>query len=58
MDNLAVEMRREYLREWRAANKDKVKEYNRSYWERKAQERQNRQNLGKEATDEREKVSV
>lgn len=58
MDQLALEARREYYRDWRAANKDKVREYNRSYWERKAQERKNRQKLGKEATDEREKVSV
>lgn len=47
MDNMALEMRREYLRNWRAANKDKVREYNRTYWERKAQGRKNRQDLGK-----------
>ena len=38
MEQRALELRREYLRKWRAANKDKVKEYNRTYWERKAQE--------------------
>lgn len=53
MDQLALEARREYYRDWRAANKDKVKQYNRSYWERKAQERKNRQNLGKEERDDR-----
>ena len=47
MEQRALELRREYLRKWRAANKDKVKEYNRTYWERKAQERKNRQDLGK-----------
>lgn len=51
MDNMALEMRREYLRNWRAANKDKVKEYNRTYWEKKAQERKNRQDTGKEEPD-------
>ena len=32
----AVKMRREYQREWRAKNKDKVAANNRRYWERKA----------------------
>ena len=32
----AVEARREYQREWRRKNKDKVKANNRRYWERKA----------------------
>ena len=32
----AKEMRRQYLREWRKKNPDKVKQYNREYWERKA----------------------
>ena len=27
---------REYARKWRAANKDKVREKNRRYWEKKA----------------------
>ena len=30
------EYKREYMRKWRAANKDKVSENNRRYWERKA----------------------
>lgn len=29
---------REYLREWRRKNPDKVRENNRRYWERKAQQ--------------------
>ena len=32
----AKELQREYLRSWRKRNPDKVKAYNRSYWERKA----------------------
>lgn len=29
------EERARYLREWRAKNRDKVKAYNQSYWQRK-----------------------
>ncbi len=32
----AKEERREYFRQWRAKNKDKVKKYNQCYWERRA----------------------
>lgn len=32
----ANEARREYLRKWRAANKDKIKANTARYWERKA----------------------
>ena len=34
----AKEAQREYLREWRRKNPDKVREQNRRYWERKAQQ--------------------
>lgn len=30
---------REYFKAWRAANKDKVREYNRNYWEKRALKR-------------------
>jgi hypothetical protein len=33
----AVAARRAYQRQWRAKNPDKVKEYNRRLWERKAE---------------------
>ena len=39
MDNLTdrgIEARREYYRKWRARNKDKIRETNRRYWEKKA----------------------
>lgn len=36
LDERAAEERREYYRQWRAKNKDKVRENNRKYWERKA----------------------
>lgn len=32
----AAEECREYYRQWRAKNKDKVRENNRRYWERRA----------------------
>ena len=32
----AIEARREYYRQWRAANKDKVKRNNQRYWEKVA----------------------
>lgn len=31
------DLRNKYNREWRAKNKDKVKQYNKSYWERRAE---------------------
>jgi len=35
---LAREKQREYLREWRKRNPDKIKEYNQRYWRKKALE--------------------
>lgn len=40
LDERAAEVRREYYRQWRAKNKDKVRENNRRYWERKAAKKQ------------------
>lgn len=34
----AAAARREYQRQWRAKNKDKVARYNQEYWMRKAEE--------------------
>ena len=36
MDGKAIELRREYQRQWRQKNKQRVKEYNRQHWERRA----------------------
>ena len=36
LEERAREERREYFRQWRAKNKDKVKENNRRYWEKRA----------------------
>lgn len=33
----AAASRREYQRKWRAAHRDKVKEYNRTYWQNRAE---------------------
>lgn len=37
VNDLATQLRREYQREWRRKNRDKVAANNRRYWERKAQ---------------------
>lgn len=37
VEERAKELQRQYLREWRAKNKDKVTKYNAEYWMRKAQ---------------------
>lgn len=37
MNEQAREAQRVYMREWRRRNKDKVRESNRKYWERRAQ---------------------
>ena len=34
----AAELRREYMRNWRIQNKERVKKYTQDYWERKAAE--------------------
>lgn len=39
LQELAAEERREYFRQWRAKNKDKVRENNRRYWERRAEKK-------------------
>lgn len=38
LEELAREIQREYLREWRKRNPDKVREYNKRYWRKKALE--------------------
>lgn len=36
----ARELQREYLRRWRAKNKEKVRKYNQDYWRRKAEKQE------------------
>ncbi len=38
IQELALEIQREYQREWRKKNPDKIKEYNQRYWRKKALE--------------------
>ena len=33
----AIELRREYYRAWRKKNRDKIKESNQRYWEKKVE---------------------
>lgn len=39
----AIEARRAYQKQWRAANKDKVKAHNRNFWLKKAAQLSNNQ---------------
>lgn len=39
VEELAKQEKREYFRKWREKNKDKVRENNRRYWERRAARR-------------------
>jgi len=39
MENAAVLARREYQREWRKKNKQRVREYNLEYWKKRAEKR-------------------
>lgn len=41
LEEKVLEERREYFRQWRAKNKDKVRESNRRYWERRAAKKAN-----------------
>ena len=40
----ALEARRAYKRRWYEANKEKAKQYNAAYWERKAKESREKRN--------------
>lgn len=39
LEEIARQERLEYFRQWRANNKDKVKQHNKNYWLRKAEQR-------------------
>ena len=43
LEEMAREERLAYYRDWRAKNKDRVKENNRRYWERRVLARQRQQ---------------
>lgn len=42
-----------YMKRWRAANKDKMREANQRYWERKAQRRLKEQVINGKTDDQR-----
>ena len=44
-EKLASEMRRDYLRDWRRKNPDKVRQDNRKYWLNKVEQRSNESEL-------------
>ena len=55
--DLARELERQYLREWRAKNKDKMRQYRQNYWARKAalvQQEMEEQNRGEVHRDGQE----
>lgn len=39
IDELIKREKREYHKQWRANNKDKVKQHNKTYWQKKALEK-------------------
>ena len=41
MENAAAEARRAYLREWRAKNTDRIRDYNARYWAKRAERANN-----------------
>ena len=43
MTKQAQELKKEYYRKWRAENKEKVAEYQRRHWERKALQQEAKQ---------------
>lgn len=38
IQDLAREAQRKYQREWRAKNRDKVRQHNQNYWKKKAEQ--------------------
>ena len=42
MTQEAKEAMKQYMREWRKKNKEKIEQYNAQYWEKKAKESENK----------------
>ena len=40
IDEVIAKERRQYFKEWRERNKDKVKQHNQNYWLKRAEKRQ------------------
>lgn len=43
IEELAAEARRAYFKEWRAKNKDKVKQHNANFWLKKAAQKKEKE---------------
>lgn len=52
MENVGTQNRREYYRQWRANNKDRIREYNARYWAKRAARLAQERTDGKEARDD------
>lgn len=39
IEEMAMQERREYMRKWRANNKERIKKHQSDYWKRKAEQR-------------------
>lgn len=46
-NEVARQMQREYFKNWRVNNKDKIKEYNSKYWKRRAKKLNSTNNTDK-----------
>ena len=51
MENEGVRNRREYYRQWRANNKERVREYNARYWAKRAERMAQERTAGKEVNE-------
>lgn len=51
MENEGVRNRREYYRQWRANNKERVREYNARYWAKRAERIAQERTVGKEVNE-------
>ena len=47
MENVGTQNRREYYRQWRANNKDRIREYNARYWAKRAERMARERTAGK-----------
>ena len=52
IEKMAIEVRREYYRNWGKANKDKKREYYQRYWQRKAMKMQSERKCSENGKNE------
>jgi hypothetical protein len=46
-----MSVKNEYYRQWREKNKERIKAYNKKYWERKQEESDNKKNENEKVED-------